>query len=92
MQSIFKWDMVDEKKKIENSCQKQPCIGVLMKSCSENLQQTYRRIHIPKCHFNKVALSTNEECRWKASSGLCYLNSTFLAITIAFKKFVFLDQ
>ena len=72
MQSIFKWDMVDEKKKIENSYQKQPCIGVLMKSCSENLQQTYRRIHIPKCHFNKVALSTNEECRWKASSGLCY--------------------
>ena len=72
MQSIFKWDMVDEKKRIENSCQKQPCIGVLMKSCSENLQQTYRRIHIPKCHFNKVALSTNEECRRKASSGLCY--------------------
>ena len=72
MQSIFKWDMVDEKKKIENSCHKQPSIGVLMKSCTENLQQTYRRIHISKCHFNKVALSTNEEYLWKTSSALCF--------------------
>ena len=29
--------------------------GVLRKSCSENMQQIYRRTPVPKCDFNKVA-------------------------------------
>ena len=31
--------------------QKQPSRGVLRKSCSENMQQIYRRTHMPKCDF-----------------------------------------
>ena len=36
--------------------QKQPPRGVLIKMCSENMQQIYRRTPMPKCYFNKVAL------------------------------------
>ena len=36
--------------------QKQPLRGVLRKTCSENMQQIYRRTPISKCDFNKVAL------------------------------------
>ena len=32
--------------------QKQPTEGVLNKSCSENMQQIYRRKPIPKCYFS----------------------------------------
>ena len=35
--------------------QKQPSRGVLIKMCSENMQQIYRRAPMPKCDFNKVA-------------------------------------
>ena len=35
--------------------QKQPFRGVLLKRCSENMQQIYRRTPIPKYDFNKVA-------------------------------------
>ena len=35
--------------------EKQPSRGVLMKRCSENVQQIYRRTPMPKCDFNKVA-------------------------------------
>ena len=35
--------------------QKQPSRGVLRKRCSENMQQIYRRIPMPKCDFNKFA-------------------------------------
>ena len=35
---------------------KQPLRGVPRKRCSENTQQVYRRISMPKCDFNKVAL------------------------------------
>ena len=35
--------------------QKQPSRGVLKKRCSEDMQQIYRRIPIPKCHFNNGA-------------------------------------
>ena len=35
--------------------QKQPSRGVLSKSYSENMQQTYRRTPMPKCAFDKVA-------------------------------------
>ena len=34
---------------------KQPSVGVLMKSCPENMQQIYRRTPMPKCDFNNVA-------------------------------------
>ena len=36
--------------------QKQPPKGVPRKRCSENMQQFYRRTHMPKCDFNKFAL------------------------------------
>ena len=35
--------------------QKQSSRAVLRKKCSENMQQIYRRIPMPKCDFNKVA-------------------------------------
>ena len=36
--------------------QTQPSRGVLKKSCSENMQQIYRRTPMAKCDFNKVAV------------------------------------
>ena len=36
--------------------QKQPPRGVPRKSCSEILQQIYRRTPMPKCNFNKVVI------------------------------------
>ena len=39
--------------------QKQPFRDVVWKRCSENMQQIYRRTHMPKCDFNKVA---RQEC------------------------------
>ena len=38
--------------------QEQPTRGVLKKSCSENMQQLYKRTPMPKCDFNKDALAT----------------------------------
>ena len=38
-------------------CRKQPSKGILMKSCSENIQQIYRRALIPKCNF--IELQSN---------------------------------
>ena len=38
--------------------QKRPFRGVIRKSCSENMQQIYRRTHMPKYGFNKVAFAT----------------------------------
>ena len=35
--------------------QNQPSLGVLIKRCSENMQQIYGRTPIPKCVFNEVA-------------------------------------
>ena len=37
--------------------QTQPSRGVHRKRCPENMQPTYRRTPMPKCDFNKVALS-----------------------------------
>ena len=37
-------------------CQKWSPGNVLMKRCSENMQQTYRGTLMQKCDFNKVAL------------------------------------
>ena len=35
--------------------QKQLFVGVLMKRCSENMLQIYKRTSMAKCDFNKVA-------------------------------------
>ena len=35
--------------------QKQSPSGVPRKTCSENIQQIYRRTPMPKCDFNKLA-------------------------------------
>ena len=35
--------------------QKQPSVGVLIKRWSENMEQVYRKTHMPKCDFKKVA-------------------------------------
>ena len=35
--------------------QRQPSIGVLIKSCSENMQQIYKGTTTPKCDFSKLA-------------------------------------
>ena len=40
---------------IINSFQEQPMRRVLIKRCSENMQQIYRRTPMPKHDFNKVA-------------------------------------
>ena len=42
--------------------QKQPPRGVPRKSCSENMQQIYRRTPMPKCDFNKVVLQLRHGC------------------------------
>ena len=44
--------------------QKQPFRGVLGKTYSENIQQIYRRIPMPKCDLNKVA----KELYWNGTS------------------------
>ena len=54
---------------LHETCNKQkyPFIGVLIKRCSENLRQIYRRTLMPKCGFNKVAKhlqNTLEGCLW----------------------------
>ena len=43
--SIILWD----------NYQKQPSLGVLIKRCSGNMQQIYRRTPMTKCDFNKGA-------------------------------------
>ena len=42
--------------------QKQPPRVVLKKSCSENMQQIYRRTPMPKCDFNKIAFAFRHGC------------------------------
>ena len=34
--------------------QKQSSIGAIVKRCSEKIQQTYRRTHMPKIDFKRV--------------------------------------
>ena len=51
--------------KPQKHLQRQPSWGVLLKSCSENMQQLYRRTSMRKCDFNKVAkaiLLKSHEC------------------------------
>ena len=59
--------------------QKQPSIGVLIKRCSENVQQIYRRTPIQKCDFNIVALYWNHTSTWVFSCKFdAYFRNTFL--------------
>ena len=44
---------------LTEAIQKKPSRGVLRKRCSENIQQIYRRIPIPKSDFNKIAKQSN---------------------------------
>ena len=60
--------------------QKQPFRGVLLKRCSENMQQIYRRTPMPKCNFNKVALQLywNRTSVWVFSCKFAaYFQNTF---------------
>ena len=60
--------------------QKQPSRGVLRKRCSENIQQIYRRMPMPKCNLNKVALQLywNHTSVWLFSwKFAAYFQNTF---------------
>ena len=66
---------------VATKVQKQPSIDVLIKRCSENMQQIYRRTPTPKCDFNKVAnhLYYNHTSAWLFSCKFAaYLQNTFL--------------
>ena len=54
--------------------QKQPPRAVPRESCSENMQQIYRRTRMPKCHFNKVA----SQLYWNRTSA-CLFSCKFAA-------------
>ena len=60
--------------------QKQPSRGVLRKSCSEDMQQIYRRTPMPKCGFNTVAMQLywNHTSTWVFSCKCAaYFQNTF---------------
>ena len=50
---FLKNDNNDDRIAGNNDNQKQPPRAVLKKSCSENMQQVYRRTPMPKSDFNK---------------------------------------
>ena len=61
--------------------QKHLFVSVLMKRCSKNIQQFYRRASIPKCDFSKVAkqLHWNRTLVWVFSCKFAaYFQNTFL--------------
>ena len=55
--------------------QKKPPRSVLGKSCSENLQQIYRRSPMPKCDFNKAASNFIEITLWHGCSPVNLLHN-----------------
>ena len=60
--------------------QKQPSRGVLKKTCSENMQQIYRRTPMLKCDFNQFAkqLYWNRTSAWVYSCKFAaYFQNTF---------------
>ena len=66
--------------------QKQSSRGVLSKRRLENMQQIYRRTHMLKCDFNKVALQLywNHTSEWMFSCKFAaYLQNTFYTINIS---------
>ena len=48
-------ESAEQTKLLSSDDQKQPSRSVLIKRCSENMQQIYRRTPMPKCDFNKAA-------------------------------------
>ena len=54
--SFQEFEKAFKKFKQNQTIQKQPSRGILRKRCSENMQQIYRRIPVPKFDFNEVAL------------------------------------
>ena len=50
---LMLWSLPDS---VVRFIQKQPSRGALKKRCFENMQQIYRRTHMPKHCFNNVAL------------------------------------
>ena len=59
----------------------QPSRGVFSKTCSENMQQIYRRTPIPKSDFNKIALQiywNNTWARVFPCKFAAYIQNTFL--------------
>ena len=65
---------------ITSNDQKQLPKGVRKKSCSENMQQIYRRTPMAKCDFNKIALQLhwNRTSAWVCSCKFAaYFQNTF---------------
>ena len=58
--------------------QKHPSRDVLKKSCSENMQQIYKRTPMPKCDFNKVTLQLywNRTSAWVFPVNLLHIFRT----------------
>ena len=60
--------------------QKHPSVGALLKGCSQNMQQIYRRTSMSKCDFSKVAkqLYRNHAFTWVfPCKFVAYFQSTF---------------
>ena len=57
---------------------RQPSRGILIKRCSKNILQIYRRTLIPKCDFNKVAkqLYWNHTLAWCSAVNLRHIFRT----------------
>ena len=55
-------------------------MSLVSKTCSENMQQIYRRTPMPKCHFNEVALQLS--CNDTSASVFCkfaaYCQNTYI--------------
>ena len=66
------WPLENTSEDIQN----QSSVAVLMKRCSKNMLQIYRRTHIPKCDFNKVVKQHcwNHTSTWMFS---CKFGCTF---------------
>ena len=45
-----------------NENQEHPSIVVLIKRCSENMQQIYKKIFMPKCGFNFIEITLQNGC------------------------------
>ena len=54
---VMKWVNNMTTCQLDSFFQNQPSRGVLLKRCSEDIQQLYRRTLMAKCDINKVAIS-----------------------------------
>ena len=64
--------------------QKHPFSGVLIKRCSENMQQIYRQTPMPKYDFNKVA----KQRSLKSHFGICVIKLLYWINSIDIKKYI----